>query len=235
MAKHALADTYRAEREELLALASTLGEDQAGVKTSACPAWSIKDVYAHLAGISSDILVGNTEGAATEAWADGHVAARLEHSLAQVLDEWGTAGSGVSEIMDEAGELFPFQLFVDQWTHGWDIRAAIGDVAAATPDMSTYEYFLDEFFANMQRRIPGDLPGLELSLAGRNFVMGNEPAIGTLDMSLFEYARISMGRRSRAQLDELPWPQAVSDPAPYIDVLVVWSVNSADVVDPMPS
>jgi len=40
------------------------------VKTSACPTWSIKDVYAHLAGIASDILAGNTEGAATEAWAD---------------------------------------------------------------------------------------------------------------------------------------------------------------------
>lgn len=233
MAKHPLADVYRAERHALLALAQTLTAEQAASMTQACPAWSIKDVYAHLAGIASDILSGNTEGAATEAWADGHVADRADRSFAEIIEEWATAGDGVSDVMDEAGEFFPFQLFVDQWTHGWDIRAALGEVAAATPDMSAYEHFLDDFFANMQGRMPDGLAALTLDVAGRSFEMGTGPAVGTLELDLFEYARISMGRRSQAQLAALPWPDGIEDLAPYVELLVVWSVNDNDIVDPV--
>jgi len=200
--------------------------------TAACPAWSIKDVYAHLAGISTDIMAGNTEGAATEAWADGHVADRADHSLVQVLDEWEASGVGVTDTMRQAGDFFPFQLFVDQFTHGWDIRSTLGDPAAAVPELSAYEQFLPDFFANLTERTPSDLAALTLKVGGQSFDLGHGDSIGELELDLFEYARISMGRRSRSQLDVLPWPDTVTDPSPYIDLLVVWSVNPYDVVDP---
>lgn len=235
MTAHPLADNYRAERAELVALGRSLSDDQAATRTTACPAWSIKDVYAHLAGISTNIVEGNTEGAATEAWADGHVADRRDRSLTEILDEWETAGQTVSATMDEAGEFFPFQLFVDQWTHGWDIRSALGSDASAVPDTTVYEHFLDEFFENMSGRTPASLPAVTLKVAGRSFDLGTESAIGELELDLFEYGRVSMGRRSQQQLDALPWPEAVTDRAHYIDLLVVWSVSDHDVIDPVAS
>lgn len=235
--KHSLADAYRAERNELLALGRTLTTEQAASVTTACPAWSVKDVYAHLAGIATNIVEGDTEGAATEAWADGHVRDRLERGMAEVLDEWQAAGDQVSDVMDEAGDFFPFQLFVDQWTHGWDIRATLGSAAAATPDLAVYELYLDEFFQGLQSNNVSGMPGLSLMVtydSGHHaIVLGDAPPVGSLKLSLFEYARISMGRRSLGQLNALPWPQAITDPTPYIDQLVVWSVNEHDVIDPI--
>jgi len=231
--RHPLTANYGAERATLIDLGRSLSLADGDVITTACPNWSIKDVYAHLAGISTDILAGNTENAATEAWADGHAADRSEHSLVQVLDEWETAGAGVSEVMEAAGDAFPFQLFVDQFTHGWDIRAALGPTASATPDLAVYELYLDEFLGRITADSPADLAAVKLVVAGQSVSIGTGPEAGTLNLDLFEYARVSMGRRSQSQLEALPWPDAVSDPGPYIDLLVVWSVNSNDVVDPV--
>ena len=230
---HPLAGTYRSERGELLALGRSLDEATAATKTTACPAWSIKDVYAHLAGIATNIVEGNTEGAATEAWADGHVADRLDRSLTEVLDEWESAGNQVSEVMEAAGEFFPFQLFVDQWTHGWDIRATVGESAAARADLTVYRHFLNDFFENMDGRVPQDLAALTLQIDDTPHVIGEGPSVGTLVLDLFEYARISMGRRSLAQLLALPWPDGIDDPMPYINTLVVWSINGQDVIEPV--
>jgi len=231
--RHHLADDYRHERVQLIELGRSLSDDQAATMTTACPAWSIKDTFAHLAGVSADILAGNTEDAATEAWADAQVASRREHSLPQVLDEWERDGAAVNEIMDSNGEFFPFQLFVDQWTHGWDIRAGIGQAASAEPNLVVYETYLPDFFSSISERTPEGLAEVTLKVAGKSCALGTEPAVGELELGLFEYARVSMGRRSLAQLHALPWPDAVDDILPYVDLLVVWSVNDHDVIDPV--
>ncbi|MEM8923408.1 MAG: maleylpyruvate isomerase family mycothiol-dependent enzyme [Actinomycetota bacterium] len=229
--RHPLTDSYRRGRERLLALGATL-TDGGSVITTACPDWSVKDVFAHLAGISTDIINGNTEGAATEAWADGHVADRRERGLDDVLAEWAESGAAVSEVMESMGEVFPFQLFVDQYTHEWDIRAAIGPDAAARPDLATYEEYFDTFVdaigTDGERR---GLDRLELDVDGRRLIVGTGADVGTLPLSLFEFSRLTMGRRSTTQIAALPWPMADIDG--HVDVIVRWSVNAVDVVDPV--
>lgn len=204
--------------------------------TAACPAWSIKDVFAHLAGISTDILAGNTEGAATEPWADGHVADRLDHSLAQVLAEWEKAGEEVSAVMEATGEAFPFQLFVDQWTHEWDIRAALGAPAAVVADTTVINHFFDDFARVIGANPKGaDLDRLYVEVDGQRFTIGgggdDGVDLGEVSFTMFEFARISMGRRSRRQLTEFEWP--MTDIDGHVDVLVVWSVSGHDVDDPV--
>ena len=58
--RHPLADTYAEGRERLLQLAAELSDAEAATRSTACPEWSVKDIYAHLAGIATDILAGNT-------------------------------------------------------------------------------------------------------------------------------------------------------------------------------
>ena len=230
--RHPLTDTYRNGREQLLELGRSLMPSEGDIMTTACPAWSVKDVFAHLAGISTDIMTGNTEGAATEAWADGHVAARVDRSLADVLDEWSTAGPEVSNVMEEAGEAFPFQLFVDQWTHEWDIRAALGAQASAESDDSVFTHFLSEFDAVMSADgAEQGLDRLTLEIDGQRLEVGTGAHLGEVSLTTFEFARISMGRRSRRQLMELDWPDG--DMSAHIDVLVRWSVAEFDVHDPI--
>ena len=132
----------------------------------------------------------------------------------------------------KVGEGFPLQLFVDQWTHEWDVRSALGDRAAAEPDTTTFDHYLDDF-----GRIMADdersqrLPHLTIDVGGRSLGFGDGPDAGTIAMSTFEFGRISMGRRSMTQLRLLDWP--VPDPRPHLDVLVRWSIADRDVIDPV--
>lgn len=227
--RHPLTDHHTDGRLRLLALAEELTEADGSIRTTACPAWSVKDVYAHLAGISTDILSGNTAEAATEAWADGQVTDRREKTLAEVVEEWRTAGAEVSGLMEQMGQAFPLELFVDQWTHEWDVRSALGPRAAAQPDNSIYEHYFDEFGAIIGADA-GGLGTLTVEVNGRSFSIGDGEPVGTLALSMFEFARITMGRRSIAQLEKLRWP--VDDYEPYLSHLVRWSVADRDVVDP---
>jgi uncharacterized protein (TIGR03083 family) len=239
---HPLSNTYREGRERLLALAAELTDAEAATMTTACPAWSIKDVYAHLAGIATDIVTGNTEGAATEAWADGHVADRRSSTLADVTAEWAEAGRQVSALVETSGELFPPQLFIDQWTHEWDIRAALGPRAAAVADNTVFDHLLEWMEKSMANDpAAADLPRLDLMItngtdsAARTIGFGVGEPIGAFAMSLFDYSRLSMGRRSADQIDALAWPPALADPdrrRRYVDVLVRWSVADQPVIDP---
>lgn len=234
--RHPLTDVYAASRNQLIELGRTLSDEQASTMTTACPAWSVKDVYAHLAGISADILSNNTEGAATEPWADAQVAKRADLSLSEVLGEWAETGPQVSEVMDAFGDQFPFQLFIDQWTHVWDVRAALapalGDAVAHSPDPAVMEFCLDNLGAAIETAgREAALPAITIDVDGREFTLGVGDSAGTLQLSLFEFGRIVMGRRSAAQLAALRWP--VEDPEGYYQALVVWSVADRDVIDPV--
>lgn len=235
--RHPLSDPYRAGRERLLELGRALSDDRAATRSTACPAWSVKDLYAHLAGVSSDILSGDTDNAATAAWADGHVVDRTDRSLAEILDEWERDGAEVSNLVESAGDAFPPELFIDQWTHEWDIRAALGTEAATAPDASVIAHLLDRFADGISRDAESrDLDRLTVVVGGgppdgATIEVGTGPAAGELALSTFEFGRIAMGRRSRRQLAELDWPvRAIDD---YVDVIVRWSVNDFDVVDPV--
>ncbi len=229
--RHPLAETYAEGRLRLLRLAEDLNDAEAATRSTACPEWTVKDIYAHLAGIATDILAGNTSEAATPGWADGHVADRADRSLAEVVEEWTAAGGQVSELVETVGEGFPLELFVDQWTHEWDVRAALGNRAAAEPDTTTFDHHLEDFGRIMSEdpRSRG-LPRLTVDVDGRSFDVGDGPEAGTIALSTFEFGRISMGRRSMDQLGEVDWP--VADPRPHLDVLVRWSIADRDVIDP---
>ena len=228
-----LADAYRALRGRCIELGRSLSDEQAAVMSPCCPAWSVKDLYAHFAGVASDILSGNTEGAATEAWADAQVERRRDASLAEICDEWEADGSQVDEVVRGFGDAFPPQFYIDAWTHEWDVRQAIG--AQAQPDLA----LLRAVRPFLTRRLHERAVELSPTLDGETFELvvtgdgetwrdqiGEGSADTTVETSLFELGRITMGRRSATQIDAI---RPGADPA----LLVFWSVNEADIVDPV--
>lgn len=212
------------------ALGRSLSEADAAELTPTCPAWSTKDVLAHMAGVCADILDRNTEGAATEAWADAHVEQRQPLSLAEVLHEWDERGPVLEEVIEHFAEGFPPQFYLDAWTHEWDVRQAIGERAAAVPDMR----FIDDhlpWLADLMvsRSVEAGLPAIEIGRHGD----GTAPR---LDVSDFDLMRVSMGRRSRTQIDalEIVEPDGTRrSAAAYADTIVAWSINPLDIVDPV--
>lgn len=226
---------YQALRARCLELGRSLTDAQASTMSPCCPEWSIKDLFAHMAGVASDILSGNTEGAATEAWADAQVERRREDTLAEICDEWDGNGGAVDDVIRAFATNFPPQFYIDAWTHEWDIRQALGDEAAAVPDLAlvgAIRPFLTNALANRALELAPTLGGdpFTLVVTGSDgpwsFEMGDGESASQVEVSLFELARVTMGRRSAAQIDAI---RPGADPA----LLVFWTVNDNDIVDPV--
>ncbi len=224
-------EAYRAYRERCLDIVDGLAPTEGERRVPCCPLWSVKDLLAHMAGVAADVLDGRTEGAATVAWADGHVASRADDDLATVAAEWARRGPDLDAVLDVAADRFPAPFFLDAFTHEWDLRHALD--APAVPDLALVAPFVDDLAARtIDRTTSAGLPAMAAVLDG-----AERPADGpALHVSTFEFLRLVMGRRSRRQIEALradrPDGSAV-DLGSYAEALVVWSINDVDIVDPV--
>ena len=113
----AVAEHYNSGRHVLTELGLGLDPAQAATPVPACPGWTVKDVYAHLAGVAADVLAGNLEGVATPPWTARHVADRADQSLTQILAEWATGS--ISLAADTTATGAGVELLVPE---GWASR-----------------------------------------------------------------------------------------------------------------
>ena len=72
------AQTYGALRSRVSDLVRGADEEHLERHTPAAPEWRVRDVVAHLSGITADINAGNLDGVATDAWTARQVDARRE-------------------------------------------------------------------------------------------------------------------------------------------------------------
>jgi hypothetical protein len=117
-----LGEVYARGRARITGVAEAAGDRAAATRVPACPQWSVHDVVAHLAGACDDILTGNLEGVATDAWTAAQVGKRRGASIADVLAEWAELAPRVEAIADTFPEPYGPQLITDLVTHEHDIR-----------------------------------------------------------------------------------------------------------------
>ena len=219
------AEAYRRTRLELLDLATGLHDDQVARTVPACPEWTVKDVYAHLTGVASDLLAGRTEGVASPPWTARQVEARRAASLAEVCAEWMQLGPKADAWLAERedGPAFVARAAFDAWTHEQDVRGALG--LRGVRDDERVPWLAGQMTALLSKRIQGaGIPALRVGDA----VLGAGAPRATLAVSQYELARIAFGRRSERQIRAAEWD---GDPGPYLDLLHVFALAAADLVD----
>jgi uncharacterized protein (TIGR03083 family) len=186
----------------------------------ALPGWSVKDTYAHLAGICTDIL--DDRRAPHPAWGERTVAERRDRSLAAVTAEWSARGQELDERLQADRS---FYLAVDAWSHEHDIRGAL-HLPATTPAETAW--VLDRLVAAFQATWAEDaLAPLRLAVPdhGEHLLGTGQPA-ATLRCDAFTLARVLMGRRSQRQVAALDWS---GDPGPVLEHLFVFGPADGDV------
>jgi uncharacterized protein (TIGR03083 family) len=223
-----LADAWAGCRDRCLAIGRSLTDADAAAVVACCPDWTIHDLFAHMAGVSADICTGNMDGATTDAWTDAQVQQRRGRSLAEVCAEWADRGA-VVERMIRAGGPFPPPFFIDAFTHEWDLRQAVGAVAA--PDFGLLATALPGLITSWGSRLDqAGLAAVELTLGEEASMLGSVMPAVTLRTDPFTFARIRMGRRSRAQIERLGWGPGID--AGHVDSLLVFGVAATDIDDP---
>lgn len=241
-----LAGTYADARRRLRDLLAGLDQAALMIQVPACPAWTVRDLLAHVTGVAADAVGGTYFPGAADAWRDrGLAAARDEWTAAQVrtrsdrtvaamFAEW----DGWAAILEPmlAGTTPP-RLGSPAWlqpapvadlaAHLHDVRGALrapGDRNAPATELGLriYSRWLGT------RLIDRGRPALQLRAAGRAWVEGSGPPAATLVGDAFELFRALSGRRSLDQVMALAWE---GDPEPYLDLLAPYPMPASPLVE----
>jgi uncharacterized protein (TIGR03083 family) len=208
---------YRVIRTQLTELAADLTPEQAATPVPALPGWSVQDAYAHVTGISADILAGTAAQPHSAEWTAGHLAARRGRSLAEIVREWTANGPGTEAFLDEPAGRPSVIAVIDLFHHSHDVRGALGRREARdTPEAVFVATLLTKFKRGGWEQ--AGHPPIELATGSGSWRFGDQDGAPTaaLATSDFELARILIGRRSRAQMLAAGW---TGDPEPIVDLL----------------
>jgi len=215
---------YRDTHERIVSLVASLPADQLVRDVPGCPGWRVRDVIAHLTGISTDVATNNLEGRATPPWTARQVAERADHSLDEMLREWGSR----VPTMLEAIEAFPDarRTVFDIFCHEHDLRGTVGIRGASDPEVA--RAVVGAAGAGFEQRVAdaGLAPLTIRTAEGEEICAGADGVV--LEATAFELFRAMFGRRSREQVLTYEW---LGDPEPYLLLLNLFGDLPAARVD----
>ena len=179
-----VAAAYVELRARVVGLIRSQPESHGDLPVPHCPAWTVRDLLAHLVGVPEDILAGRLEGVATEAWTQAQVERHRGESLAQLADAWMAASPGFDPVLSMIPAPVNSQLVFDAVTHEHDLRHAIA--APGARDADAVSVALGWLVHNAHQ----SHPGLAEQLRSHG-------------LDDFDLLRVWTGRRSRQQIAEI--------------------------------
>ena len=223
------ADEYAGSRSRIRQLLEGVDAAEAATVVPTCPAWTVHDVCAHLAGVAAALVArDNPPPGDNQPWVDAHVAARAGRPLAAVLDEWDEVGPAFEGIMRKVPRAFG-GLVYDVVAHEHDIRGALGRPGERDSDgvHASLEILAGIVERDLAER--GPVPGaLRLSTGGRTWSLGEGELVVALETEPFELMRLLGSRRSRAQLLAAGWE---GDVEPFLGALAHMPLPDHDIVE----
>jgi len=202
----------------MIELGRTLAPADAAIPVPACPAWTVKDVYAHLQGACADVLAGRMEGAASDPWTARQVAERADRALPEILDEWEASGDAFDALVAALGDAMDPRLLMDQWTHEQDIRNAVGRPSERDGDVAQWGASrMLRLFGSIWRKEA--LPAIAFEMPDGTHQFGEGEVVATLRTTPYEVMRFALGRRTYDQMAALDWD---GDPTPFLPHLHVF-------------
>jgi len=191
-----VARLYAETRERMSSLVS---DADGAVVVPACPAWTVKDVLAHVTGVCADILAGRLDGVATEAWTQRQVDERSSRSVAKIVAEWNEVAPQVEAICSNFGGV-EVQWLMDTVTHEHDVRGALDKPGAR--DAEGLALGLEWLTMNIGQ----DVAAVRIqTLEGDDLVMGKGEPNATVSAARFDMLRAVTGRRSEEQIASFHW------------------------------
>jgi hypothetical protein len=174
---------YDELRARVTGLMQSISTEQAQTVVPHCPQWTVKDCLAHMIGVPEDVINGQMDGVATDAWTDRQVQRHAQDSVEDLLAIWETNAPIFATILPRIPQPVLSQFMFDQTNHEHDIRAAL--------------------------KLPGARETLAVDVAEgflRNALsLSNDPSIAemaTHPPTGFECLRSLSGRRSRSQISK---------------------------------
>jgi len=221
-----LGGLYREARERVTALVVSLGWAELDARVPACPAWTVRDVVAHLVASPEDVVAGRLADIPTDDFTASQVARFAAVPISERLTRWADTAPQFEHIVST------FQVWpavIDVASHEQDIRGAIGRPGAR--DCASIRTCTGMLLSRLDVPVP-----VRIVTEDGEYLVGHDAGYPelpssrelTLATSRFEAFRWRMGRRSRSQLAALAWS---GDPGPVLDHLAFFGPASSDIIE----
>jgi len=196
------AAVYRGVRLRITELVRDLPDATLDRIAPATPAWRLRDIVAHLAGGTADIVAGNLTDVAGDRWTQAQVDARHDTPVGDVLAEWARCSEVVEPMIPEFDPLMRAMLITDAVTHEQDLRGALSEPGGRDSDAIAYAFRGVSGAIGAQR---GDAGALRILHDAGESVVGRGDPSATVRTSRFEVVRAAVGRRSAGQIAAWDW------------------------------
>jgi uncharacterized protein (TIGR03083 family) len=173
---------YPETRGRIIELVRALPESAADDHVPSCPAWTVRDLIAHVAGVPEDLLADRMDGIASDAWTGAQVARHRDESLGAIVESMLATAEHFDAFLPSIPRPSNSQLVMDTVTHEHDLREANGRCDAE--DSLAVEVGVPFLLGMLERLSPG--LGERVDASGA---------------SSFDLLRSLTGRRTIAQMD----------------------------------
>jgi len=241
----ALAAAYQQTYAAILAILDGLSDRQRRTVIPACPAWTVRELAAHMTGVAADAItarfpVVNPHGPWAErqpvidAFTSAQVTSRQDMATDEVLAEW-VGQVAVLAPMLRAEQAFPagsipiidWMVVSDIAAHNQDLRGALhmpGDRDSAGVALG-----LQRYVAGLSQRIAAaGLPALRLCTERSEHIAGHGPPSSALTATEWELFRVLSSRRSPSQIRSLRWS---GDAEAYLPLLPAYGIPRNDLIE----
>lgn len=198
------ASLYERERVAFLRLLRSLTPEQQATTVPATPAWSVRDVLAHVVGITADLNAQRFGDGSADQWTAAQVDARRGHSIEELAAEWDHEA-----VQFETGlRLFGYGLGAhylgDLLQHVSDVRSALG--GSPVRDDEALAVALDFYLESFEETLDeADVGAVDLRCGQERWRLGPGAIVATLTASRFELFRALGGRRTLNEIRGLTW------------------------------
>jgi uncharacterized protein (TIGR03083 family) len=223
------ADVYAAGRARVISLVTEADAGSLEGRVPATPAWTGRDLLAHLVGVPSDVVAGRLDGAGTDAWSARQVAERSGRSVAELVEEWRSTAEAFDPMLRAGPPGMMGALAADIAQHELDLHGLLG-TSAGESMAEAVDFGLNFMLGWLGGRVgKAGLGALRLQAGSQEWTMGEGDVAASVSTTPLELFRVVAGRRSAAQVRALDW---TGDPTPYLDVLSAFGpLASADLIE----
>ncbi len=234
-----LAAAYTETRDRLVELVRPLNEPGLAAVVPATPAWTIKDVIAHLTHVAGAYAIGHHSYSTQDMseiaialpddlpvidrWAQDGVDEHRARPLEQIVAEWFEATIVLCLTMRgerrlPAGmshEVLAWAAVSDLATHAQDVRAAL--CVDADRDAYATKLAYTSFMMMLEARAATpDVPPIRIVTDRGAVSLGLPTETPTIEVDWYELLRAASGRRSVSQIRQLFAP---NDAEPYFAII----------------
>lgn len=197
-------ELYERERQALLALVGSLPDEDLHRIVPATPAWTVRDVVAHVVGIAADLNAGRFGTDAPDAWTARQVRSRAGRSVAELAREWDAEAPRFREGLALFGYEMGSHFLGDLLQHTADVDHALGRPRRLDDDalVVALDFYLDSFHQSL---LEAGIGSVVAQVDGDRWVLGAGEVVAQVAAGRFELFRALGGRRSAAQIRSLAW------------------------------